>query len=193
MPNHQKPNPMDLSDLIRVGEKVIQRSRIIRFVDRLLARRAAGLSQLEAARELGVDRTLISRLEAIGEVRKGARLALIGFPIANRAELYALAHRMGIDFVLLMSNQERWSFVEERDGASLFNQVVDIIAHVKSCDAVIFLGSDMRVRMMEEILGREKLLGVELGPSPLEKDCYVEPAAVAALIEGAKGGSQLPG
>src|SRR5690554_6283612 len=86
MPNHQKPNPMDLSDLIRVGEKVIQRSRIIRFVDRLLARRAAGLSQLEAARELGVDRTLISRLEAIGEVRKGARLALIGFPIANRAE-----------------------------------------------------------------------------------------------------------
>lgn len=172
-------------DVVRIGDKVIQRSRIVRFIDRLLELRAGGLSQLEAARALGVDRTVVSRLEAIGEVRRGPVVALIGFPIANRDELYALARERGVDFVLLMSNRERRSFVEEPDGASLFNRVLSIIAQVKRCDTLIFLGSDMRVRTVEEILGREKVLGVVLGPSPIDDDVYVDPARLAALIEQA--------
>src|SRR5690606_20105874 len=96
--------------VVRIGDKVIQPSRIARFIDRLLELRASGLSQQEAARALGVDRTVISRLETIGEVRRGPVLALIGFPIANRDELYALARERGVDYVLLMSNRERWSF-----------------------------------------------------------------------------------
>lgn len=185
MVHREEPGVLASQDLVRIGDKVIQRSRLIRFIDDLLARRVAGLSQLEAARELGVDRTLVSRLESIGEVRRGARLALIGFPIANRRELYQLALSRGVDFILLMSNQERWDFVAQRDGASLFNQVLDMISLVKRCDAVIFLGSDRRVRMMEEIVGRERLVGVELGPSPLEEDQYVEPERLAEYIDHA--------
>lgn len=173
------------ADVVRIGDKVIQPSRIVRFIDRLLELRARGLSQQEAATALGVDRTVISRLEAIGEVRRGPVLALIGFPIANRDELYALARERGVDFVLLMSNRERWSFVEEPDGASLFNRILAMIAQVKRCDTLIFLGSDMRVRTVEDILGRERVLGVVLGPSPLVDDVYVDPARLAALIEHA--------
>lgn len=172
-------------DLIRIGDKVVQRSRIYRLVDRILLRRAEGLSQQEVAEELGVDRTLVSRLESLGEVRRGPKVALIGFPIANRDELQQLAADRGVDFVLLMSNRERWQFVEGVDGASLFNQVLTILRRIKDCDVVIFLGSDRRVQTVEDLIGRDRLLAITLGPSPLEADCYVDPGRVAALIDAA--------
>lgn len=172
-------------DLIRIGDKVVQLSRIHRLVERILVRRAEGLSQQQVAEELGVDRTLVSRLETLGEVRRGPKIALIGFPIANRDELQELAQRQGVDFVLLMSNQERWQFVEGIDGASLFNQVLTILGRIKDCDVVIFLGSDLRVRTVEELIGRDRLLAKVLGPSPLETDCYVDRAHVEALIDAA--------
>ena len=74
-------------DLVRIGSKLISRSRIIRRLDEILQMRVSGKSQQETAEALGVDRSFISRLEALGEVRKGGRVALIGFPIENKAEL----------------------------------------------------------------------------------------------------------
>lgn len=182
-PSFSPSNP----DLIRIGDKLIQRSRISRFVDRLLERRQAGLSQLEAARELGVDRTLVSRLESIGEVRRGERIALIGFPIANHRELTGLAYERGVDLVLLMSNSERWSFLEDKDGPSLFNEVMAVIAQVQRCDKVIFLGSDMRVALMEDLVGANRLVSVVLGPSPMHSDHVVDRDELARLLDGVLG------
>lgn len=182
-PSFSPSNP----DLIRIGDKLIQRSRISRFVDRLLERRQAGLSQLEAARELGVDRTLVSRLESIGEVRRGERIALIGFPIANHRELTELAYERGVDLVLLMSNSERWSFLEDKDGPSLFNEVMAVIAQVQRCDKVIFLGSDMRVALMEDLVGADRLVSVVLGPSPMQSDHVVDRDELARLLDGVLG------
>jgi transcriptional regulator len=71
-------------DLIRIGEKIISRRRIDQYVSRMLELRAKGLSQAEVAGRLGVDRTLVSRLESLGEVRKGKRIAVVGFPIQKK-------------------------------------------------------------------------------------------------------------
>lgn len=168
-------------DLFRIGDKVISRDRIIRLVDRVLAQRAMGLSQQDVADQLGIDRTLISRLETAGELRKGRKIALAGFPLQNVAELRELARTEGVDFVLLMSEAERNYFTRSMNGADLLNKVMALIAQARECDAVIFLGSDQRVRMVEALVGSH-VIGLELGPSPIHEDKYVDPERIRDLI-----------
>ncbi len=62
------------------GDKVVDRDRLYHVVDRVLELRAAGgVSQLEVAQRLGgTERSFVSRLEALGEIHRGARLALVG-------------------------------------------------------------------------------------------------------------------
>lgn len=172
--------------LIRVGDKVIDRDRIVQMLDRILELRVRGLSQLEVAEKLAVDRTLISRLETVGEVRKGKRIALVGFPVENRADLVAMAEAEGVDFILLMSEAERLHFARSQNGADLLNQVMGIIAQARECDAVIFIGSDQRLRMVEALVGPH-VYGIEIGSSPIHEDKYVDPEAVRGLIRSLKG------
>ena len=80
----------DIVDLLRIGEKLISTSRIHRTVDQILELRSQGQSQQEVAEQIGVDRTFISRLEGLGEVRKGGRVAVIGFPSVIRKRLKPL-------------------------------------------------------------------------------------------------------
>lgn len=174
-------------EFIRIGDKVISPAKIHRLVDRVLEFRREGLSQQEAAVRLGVDRSFVSRLESLGEVRKGSRLALVGFPVANGRELAAVAAEEGVEFVLLMSEAERWRYVEQKSGAELVNEFMDLASRLEGFDAVIFIGSDRRVKMVEAILG-PRVLGWELGPSPLREDRPVDPEKLRALIRQVKGG-----
>ena len=105
-------------DLIRIGSKLISRSRMNRRLNEILQMRVSGKSQQETAEALGVDRSFISRLEALGEVRKGGRVALIGFPIENKAELEAAALAEGVDFLLLFTDEERRRFAEGLSGGT---------------------------------------------------------------------------
>jgi transcriptional regulator with XRE-family HTH domain len=172
--------------LIRIGDKVINRDRIFQVITRMLELRARGLSQQEVAEQLDIDRTLISRLETIGEVRKGKKIAIVGFPIKNGAELTTIAEAEGVDFVLLMSEQERVDFARSQNGADLLNQVMSLIARARECDAVIFLGSDQRLRMVEALVG-PNVMGIEIGCSPIHEDKFVDPIMVQNLIRNLKG------
>lgn len=174
-------------DLVRIGDKLISRRKIQRAVDKILERRAQGASQQDVAAEFGIDRAVVSRLEALGEVRKGHRIALVGFPVANKAELEALAREAGVDFVLLLNNAERWSYVESVSGAELLNRVLEIISRLRDYDAVIFLGSDMRIEWVEAVLGSDKVVSVELGPSPITEDQYVSPQRIAQILAATRG------
>ncbi len=174
-------------NFIRVGDKVLNPERIHRAVDLILKLRQEGLSQQEVAERLGVDRTLVSRLEGLGEVRKGRRLALVGFPVANGPELATVAREEGVDFILLMSEEERWRYVKEKSGAELINEFMALAFQLESYDTVIFIGSDMRVRMVEAILG-PRVVGWEIGFSPLKEDRWVNPEQLRRLIRQLKEG-----
>lgn len=174
-------------DLHRIGDKLVSKQKIMRRIERILELRSQGLSQQDVATELQVDRAFVSRLEGLGEVRKGRKLALIGFPVKNKAELERLAETHGIDFVLLMSNNERWGYLDQYKGADLFNEIMDIISRVRDYDLVIFLGSDRRIRLAEAVLGPDVIVGVELGRSPITEDCYVDPVVLENLIDSLKG------
>lgn len=176
--------------LIRIGDKVVDRDKIDRAIDRVFEMRQSGASQQEAADAIGIDRTFVSRLENLGEVRKGQRVALVGFPVGNKDEIEAIARRAGIDYVWLMNDVERWKYVRERSGVELLNDVVREIGGFQQYDAVIFLGSDLRVKLVEAILGH-RTVGIVIGKSPIRSDVYVDPSRVEAVIEAVRGGERV--
>ncbi|WP_425059759.1 hypothetical protein SCACP_03610 [Sporomusa carbonis] len=167
--------------LLRIGEKIVNRQKIHQTVDRILELRRNGLSQQEVAQQVGVDRTFVSRLETIGEIRKGGRVALIGFPLKNCEEIYAVARQEGIDYCLLLSEQERWDFVQTKSGIELFNTIMEIIANVRKHDIVIIIGSNMRIKLIEAMLDKA-VIGVQIGESPIAEDKYVKPEDIRSLI-----------
>ncbi|NMB25692.1 MAG: helix-turn-helix transcriptional regulator [Firmicutes bacterium] len=169
-------------DLLRIGEKLINADRIHRTVDRILELRSRGQSQQEVADQVGVDRTLVSRLESLGEIRKGSRLALVGFPIGNKEEIEALARQEGVDFAWVMTDSERWQFAETRSGVQLANELMVMFSELRDFDTVIFLGSDMRIKLVESILDPGMVLSIELGKSPMKDDIYVDPQMLQDTI-----------
>lgn len=172
-------------DLIRIGEKLISREKIQKTIDKALELRCQGLSQQDVAKEIGIDRTFVSRLENLGEVRKGKKIALIGFPIKNKLELQEIARAKGVDLVYLLSDKERWDFLEANRGLDIFNHIMHLIVKLKDYDVVIFLGSNMRIKLMETILGRE-VVGIQIGESPIAEDKLVDAEAVAKIIDKLK-------
>ncbi|MBE3577286.1 MAG: transcriptional regulator [Limnochordales bacterium] len=174
--------------LVRIGDKVIDTEKITQCLREILSLRASGLSQQETAERLGLDRSFISRLESLGELRKGNRVALIGFPVSNKAELEKVARESGVEFILLFTNEERWEYARSRGGAQLLNELMSLLNQLREFDTVVFLGSDMRIRMVRGLL-EEKLIPWELGPSPLTEDCYVDPDRLRVLLAAVTGGS----
>ena len=167
--------------LLRIGEKIINRQKIHQIIDEMLDMRSQGLSQKEVANRVGIDRTVISKLETVGEVRKGGRVALVGFPIKNCDELRLMARQEGIDYSLLMSEQERWDFVQKKTGVDFFNAIMEIVATLRNYDIVIILGSNMRIKLMVALLDKE-IIGVQIGESPIADDRYVDPQSIRDIV-----------
>ncbi len=172
-------------DLIRIGEKIISRRKMARIIDQILEMRSTGVAQQEIANRLGVDRTFISRLENLGEVRKGNRIAVVGFPIKNKDEILDLLHREGIEFTLIMTETERWDFVKKSKGIELFNKIMNVLAEVRSFDVIIVIGSNQRIKVIEAIIDKE-VVGFEIGESPIEEDKYVDPMKVLDILSAIK-------
>lgn len=172
-------------DFVRIGDKVVDRRRIERLVAEMLELRAQGLSQAEVASRLGVDRTLVSRLESLGEVRRGRTIAVVGFPVRNKEELRRALEEEGVDFIFLLTEEERWEFVREKSGLELVNTVMDLIARARGFDHVLVIGSNERIRIAEAVLGRP-VIGFEIGRSPIREDKYVDPAAVTRIVRAIK-------
>lgn len=167
--------------LFRIGEKIVNKQKIHQVIDVVLEMRSKGFSQQDTANRVGLDRTVISKLETLGEVRKGGVVALVGFPIKNCEELELIARQEGIDFSLLLSEKQRWNFVQSKTGLELFNDIMEIIATLRKYDIVIMLGSNMRIKLMETLLDKE-VIGVEIGESPIADDKYVDPETVREII-----------
>lgn len=171
---------------IHIGDKTIDSDKVHRLIDEMLNMRVRGLSQQEVAEHFRIDRTFVSRLENLGEIKKGGSMALIGFPVKNKEELESIAKQNGVEFVFLMSEKERWDFVTNKDGAQLFNMVLDIIAKLRSFDKTIFLGSDRRTKLVEAVLGNE-VVTIDIGESPITHDVYIDPERFVSVIRTLKG------
>jgi len=155
----------------------------MRTVEKVLERRSSGLSQQDVAKELQLDRSFISRLETLGELRKGGRIALIGFPVSNKEELNQVAQDFGVDHIFLLTDKERWKWVKETTGAELLNELMSLVATVRSFDSVVFIGSGMRIKLIEALVDKQ-IIPIHIGESPITEDKYVDPQILRSLLQG---------
>lgn len=179
---HKGDQVVHIENILRIGEKLVSVDRARRLLERVLELRARGLSQQEVARRLSLDRSFVSRLEAIGEVRKGKRVAVIGFPIENKGELVSICQELGLEFFWLMSNRERWELVGQRQALDFFNQVLELITLLRGYEVLVLVTSEKWYRLAEALLDCQ-ILYLGLGPTPVKDDRRVEPEVFRSLIE----------
>ncbi len=166
----------------RIGDKVISQEKLLEQVEGILTDREKGSTQEDAARHHGVQRSFVSWLETLGEVRRGARVAIIGFPIGNPDAVRECAERHGVEFVFLMTQSERERF-SASSGDQVFNQVLETLATLKDFDVILLLASDWRIGLLEKILGRE-VVAVNLGHSPIVEDVQVDLDELDGILAG---------
>ncbi len=159
--------------VFRIGEKFVSLDKAVRLIERTLELREKGISQQEAAKRLQLDRSFVSRLEAIGEIRKGSRVAVIGFPLANAAELTEICNAYGLDFYLLLNNQERWDMVRDKQALDFFDRMVELVARLREFDTLIMITSEKWYHLAEALLDKQ-IIYINLGATPIQEDCLVE-------------------
>ena len=168
--------------LYRIGDKVVSEDKLRDAIASILEDREAGATQDDVAKSHGVQRSFVSFLESLGEVRKGSRVALVGFPVANAGEVKELAERHALDFVLVLSQEEREG-IESGEVTTVFNTLLETIATLRDYDTLVLLASDWRIKTMERILGTE-VVGVPLGPSPLREAVTVDIERLDEILSG---------
>ncbi len=173
-------------ELIRVGEKMISLDRLVGVMEDMLRYRALGSSQIEVARKFNVDRSFVSRLETLGEIRKGRSVALIGFPIANTDEVQRLCQKAGVDYCWVMTDRERRDFAEHLTGVELVNEIMRVAAELRTYDVVVLLASNARVRLMEALLDARTVVPMILGETPLLEDVHVQADQLLQLIDAVR-------
>jgi len=169
-------------DFIRIQDKIISWQKIETSLQKILQMRARGFSQQEVADRLNIDRTFISRLEGLGELRKGQSIACIGFPLSNKEEIQSILEKEGVEYILLMTEQERQDFINKRSGKELLNVLMDLIADARRFDVVICIGSDERIKLMEGVLDGQ-IISVEIGTSPITEDKWLDPAVIREILK----------
>ena len=172
-------------EYIRIQDKIISQQKINNTITKILQLRVRGLSQQEVAERLSVDRTFISRLEGIGELRKGKTIACIGFPIINKQEIQDILEKEGVDFMLLMTEQERLDFVDQRSGKEMLNELMALTARMHNYEVVIAIGSDQRLKLIEGMLDSE-IISLEIGTSPITEDKWVDPKEIRKILRAIK-------
>ena len=168
--------------LYRIGDKVVSEDKLRDAITAILEDREAGATQEDVAKSHGVQRSFVSFLETLGEVRKGSRVALVGFPIANADAVKELAERHALDFVLVLSQEERED-IESGEVTAVFNTLLETIATLRDYDTLVLMASDWRIKTMERILGTE-VVGVPLGPSPLRAAVTVDLEQLDEILSG---------
>lgn len=173
-------------DFIRIGDKVISCTKINKKVAEIIKLRAMGLSQSDVGEKMGIERTFISRLEGLGEVRKGQSIAAVGFPIKNKQEVEKLLKEYGVEYSLLMSEDERNEFVNQTNGQQFVNYMMDLINKFRDFDTVIVMASDNRNKIMRGMLDNQ-IIEIDIGKSPLKEDVNVNLDLLTEILMILKG------
>ena len=173
-------------DYIRIGDKVVSIKKINDTIDQILELRCKGYSQQEVSKILNVDRTFVSRLESIGEIRKGGDIAVVGFPIANKKELEERLRKVGVDYIFILTEEERQRFVKEQNGSDLVNGLLEIVSRVRKFQHCIILASNVRSKLLAALLDGH-VYTIDIGKSPLKDDVDVDIEKVISIVETIKG------
>ncbi|MDF2532039.1 MAG: family transcriptional regulator [Clostridia bacterium] len=173
-------------NFIRIGDKVISRKKIDKEIDEIIKLRALGLSQSDVGEKMNIERTFISRLEGLGEIRKGQSIAAVGFPIKNKQEVEKVLREYGVEYSFLMSEEERNNFVNQSNGQQLINYLMELINKFRGFDTVIVMASDYRNKIIKDMLDNQ-IIEIDIGKSPLKDDVIVNLELLTEILKILKG------
>lgn len=168
--------------LYRIGGKLVSEAKLFESVSAILADREGGATQEEAARTHSVQRSFVSFLETLGEIRRGQRIALVAFPVSNVDEVKELAARHSVDLVLVLSQSQREG-VESASARDMFNMLLDSMAELASFDTIVLCASDKRIETFSRIFDSE-VIGIPIGESPIREDVVVDLRELDAVLTG---------
>ncbi len=168
-------------DFYRIQDKIISWEKVEKNLQKALQLRSRGFSQQEVADRLKMDRTFISRLESIGELRKGQSIACIGFPVLNKEEISKILEKQGVDFILLMTEIERREYANSRNGTQMLNELMAIIGQIRNYEVVILIGSDKRLSLLEGMIDSQ-VISIVIGTSPITEDKWVNPEEMQKIL-----------
>ena len=169
-------------EFFRVGDKIISLRKINETLEKIFALRSRGYSQQDVATHLGLDRSLISRLEAMGELRKGKRVAVIGFPLENKEEIRSMAEQRGVDFIWVMNDKERWALVQGKSALDFFNDIMERVSLMQAYDVVVVIGSPRWLKLADALLDSEVVF-IDLGDSPITEDRKLCPKRFEGVLD----------
>ncbi len=173
---------MQSARVFRIGEKLISLDKVVRRVEKALEMREIGHSQQEAATRLRLDRSFISRLESIGEIRKGRRVAVIGFPLANGSELIDMCSDYGLDFSMILNDRERWALVQDLQALDFFNRMLEVVTRLREYDTLIMITSEKWYHLAEALLDLQ-IIFISLGATPISADRTIDPQQLKDVLE----------
>jgi hypothetical protein len=133
-----------------IGDKVISLERANALVDKIFDLRSSGSTQAEVAQMLGVERSFISHLEGIGEVRRSKEIAFIGSGVGDAEHVDNMARELGFEHV----------FIND-DGLARIEDALGVLAILKDIDFIVFLGPLSEHKLLETVLDK-KVIGVSL-------------------------------
>lgn len=142
---------------IKIGDKIISIERARGLIEKIFELRSGGSTQEEVAGMLGLERSFISRLEGIGEIRRTKEIGLIGSGVRQAGKVEAQAKALGIEFIYLTDHAK-----------TSLPEVLSVLNQAKELDYVVFLGSEEQRALIEKILDK-KVVGI-----PLEKELALE-------------------
>jgi len=133
---------------IRIGDKIISMDRASALIDKIFDMRSAGSTQEEVAKRLGIERSFISHLEGIGEVRKSKEIAFIGSGVSDPERVERMAGELGFEHVFINS-----------DGMARIEDALGILAVLRDIDYIVFLGPTAEHRLLEIVMDK-KIIGI---------------------------------
>ncbi len=143
---------------IKIGDKVISVERARELIEKIFDLRSEGSTQEEVAQMLGVERTFISRLEGIGEIRRSKEIALVCSGVSDEQKTRATAEDLGVDFFYLNGKKN-----------TAMKDILWMLDRIKDIDYVVFLGHRDELALLEQVLDKK------IAFIPLDKEYEIKP------------------
>ncbi len=172
---------MQSERFFRIGNKLVSLEKVFHVVKKALELREQGYSQQEISGRLSIDRSFISRLEAVGEIRKGNRIAVIGFPLANSKDILKVCSAYGLEYYLILNNKERWEMVQDKQALDFFNSMLELLTRLRQFDLLVMITSQKWHHLAEALLDIQ-IIHLDLGPTPIKEDCFFEQKRLETIL-----------
>ena len=119
----------------------------------------------------------------MGEIRKGKKIAVVGFNIKNKDEIEKVALGSGVELIRLFGEKGKENLIKGKNGEDILDSAFKVFAELANFDLIVFMASKKRVRKAEKIFGK-RIYGFVEGRDKNTEEIFIHPEKFKAILEG---------